>query len=249
MATSKTLAQVVGTRKAIAARATSDLTAVKNEVEKADRFAGLVRTYAPIEDGGDAYPPENKAVLSRHADVLNQMVECERPWLNTIAAVEFANQAACADVVVGDTVVIQSAPVPLLLALIKRVTDMRTLLEKIPVLPEGESWSWNTAEEVYETPAAQTRKTTRKQTPVVLYEATKEHPAQVQLLPEDVLVGHWTTIKQSGAMLARQKRDILVRTDALIDALKHAVEAANRIPCPPIDVASGIFEYLNLFES
>jgi hypothetical protein len=34
----------------------------------------------------------------------------------------------------------------------------------------------------------------------VLYDATEHHPAQTQLISEDVIVGWWETVKHSGAI-------------------------------------------------
>lgn len=83
------------------------------------------------------------------------------------------------------------------------------------------------------------------QKPIVLYAATPEHPAQTQLITEDVLAGYWSTVKQSGAMPATEKLALLERIDKLLRAVKDAREAANMIDEVKVpDVGAAIFNYL-----
>mgnify|MGYP000709271185 FL=1 len=65
--------------------------------------------------------------------------------------------------------------------------------------------------------------------PMVLYEATKEHPAQVKEVSEDVFAGVWTTIKYSSALPVAAVNEMLRRVEALQVAVKCAREKANEI--------------------
>ena len=61
----------------------------------------------------------------------------------------------------------------------------------------------------------------------MLYDATPEHPAQTQLITEDVVIGHWTTTYFSGAIPRPKKRRFLERITELQEAVKFAREQAN----------------------
>ena len=58
-------------------------------------------------------------------------------------------------------------------------------------------------------------------------EATEKHPAQVEVYYEDVVVGHWRTVKFSGALPASRVKELLERVDKLQQAVKFAREEAN----------------------
>ena len=74
--------------------------------------------------------------------------------------------------------------------------------------------------------------------PLVLYDATKEHPAQTQLVTEDIVAGYWNTVKYSGAMPAPQKVAMAERVEKLLRAVKEAREAANIIEEVPVPAVS-----------
>jgi hypothetical protein len=75
-------------------------------------------------------------------------------------------------------------------------------------------------------------------------EATKEHPAQVQVYMEDVPVGDWTTVKFSGALPATRVREILGRVTALQEAVKFAREEANGAEVADQRAGEAVFRYL-----
>jgi hypothetical protein len=79
---------------------------------------------------------------------------------------------------------------------------------------------------------------------LVLYEATPEHPAQVQAFNEDVRVGTRTTMLQSGMVSFQDKAKILNRIDKLLRAVKEARQRANDVDIAAIKVAEAIFNYI-----
>jgi hypothetical protein len=78
----------------------------------------------------------------------------------------------------------------------------------------------------------------------VKYEATKEHPAQVEMYMEDVWVGTWTIVKSSGAIPAATRNAMLERVRKLLDAVKAAREEANGIEVKPQKVGAAILGYV-----
>jgi hypothetical protein len=74
--------------------------------------------------------------------------------------------------------------------------------------------------------------------------ATKEHPAQVDLVAEDVIIGYWKTIKMSGALPAKRIADVLERITKLQAAVKIAREEANTIQTDKCEIGKAVFAYL-----
>ena len=79
----------------------------------------------------------------------------------------------------------------------------------------------------YKTEPTETHKTKKIEEPIVMYDATPEHPAQTKLFSKDVLVGHWKHIKHSGALPAEDKNRMIKKIHKFIDAVKQARERAN----------------------
>jgi hypothetical protein len=82
------------------------------------------------------------------------------------------------------------------------------------------------------------------QRPITLYEATKEHPAQTQLITEDVIAGAWITIKYSGAIPAPRKKQLLGRIEKLSNAVKFAREQANAAEATDKKLGKEVFDFL-----
>jgi hypothetical protein len=98
---------------------------------------------------------------------------------------------------------------------------------------------------LHKTAPVQTHRTRKTIRPIVLYPATERHPAQTQLVTEDVLAGYWNTIKQSGALPKPRKQELAERVETLLQAVKQAREAANDIDeVKASAVANTIFSYL-----
>jgi len=79
---------------------------------------------------------------------------------------------------------------------------------------------------------------------IVLYDATEHHPAQTQLITEDVVVGHWTTTKFSGAIPRPRKKVLLERIRQLADAVKFAREQANSIEADDQKVGRKVLDFI-----
>ncbi|MEL6310420.1 MAG: hypothetical protein AAFQ52_19930, partial [Chloroflexota bacterium] len=75
-------------------------------------------------------------------------------------------------------------------------------------------------------------------------EATKEHPAQVEVYYEDIVVGNWQTIKYSGALPASRVAVLKERVRALQEAVKFAREEANSAEVDEQTVGETIFNYI-----
>lgn len=132
-------------------------------------------------------------------------------------------------------------PVDELLGLEARLTQLRLLFAEIPTLDATKHWTpaTNISQYVWVTKfPEETTKTEKQVFPITLKEATKEHPAQVQAIQRDVVVGKFTTTKRSGAATALQKAEALKRIDELLVEVKQARMRANETVVESGSIAS-----------
>jgi hypothetical protein len=117
-------------------------------------------------------------------------------------------------------------------------------VKKLPVLDAAESWSFDASADCWATEPIQTVKTKKVPRNHVKAEATDKHPAQVDVYYEDVIVGHWKTVKFSGALPAKRVNELLERVERLQQAVKFAREEANQLEVESVRVGKKVFDYL-----
>lgn len=212
--------------------------------QKPTLFQGLSRTYQPREEDGYVYPAESQKVTLKARDVINQFVTARTEFFDLAATQDFANTEAKASIVVDGRTILADVPVPYLLFLEKQLQDIKNFVGSIPVLPIDKEWSYDSNRDCYVTEPKQTTKTKKITKPVVLYEATKEHPAQVKEASEDVIEGTWSLIEFSGALPASRINELKLRVDNLLKAVIQAREEANNMEVTQRRSAAAIFGYL-----
>ena len=79
----------------------------------------------------------------------------------------------------------------------------------------------------------------------VLYEATKEHPAQIEKWEEMKNVGKYTVTHWSGMVTPLEKSVILGRLDTLIRAVKKARQRANCQEVQKLSIGKVLFDFIN----
>jgi hypothetical protein len=140
------------------------------------------------------------------------------------------NRKASGTVMWRGVALLTEVPVDELLGLEARLTKLRTIYAEIPTLDATKHWTpaTNINAHVWQTQyPEETTKTEKQVIPIVLKDATKEHPAQVQAIQKDVVVGTFTTMKRSGAATALQKAEAIKRIDDLLVEIKQARMRAN----------------------
>jgi hypothetical protein len=238
------LNQVIAIEKGAKNRLYSAITELHKNAQKAELFYGFSKTYEPKEEGSEQFPPEQKKVILRADDVLKETKKLFTEFLDITATKDFANVKAKANIKVGSKVLAKDVPVPYLLFLEKQITDLRTFVDKMPTLDESDDWRKEEATGLFKTEPMKTHRTSKVQEPIVLYDATKEHPAQTQLISKDVIVGYWNQTKQSGAITREDKRKLLEKVEAVLTAVKSAREEANSIEAPEKKVGADILDYI-----
>jgi hypothetical protein len=183
---------------------------------------------------------EGTTPVTEEQSSLQSTVGQELTWISKIlgAAVDAAyqiaeaNMVARADVVLdnGD-VLLKGVPATALLELTKRATEVQTLIAAVPTLDPAKGFELDAQRPkgVYQARQDVKTRTKKTQRAITLYEATKEHPAQVQLISEDQPTGFVTTQEWSGLITPAQKATMHERIEEVIRALKKALARANNV--------------------
>lgn len=239
------LNQIIAIEKGVKAQTTRVETDLYHNLDKKPLFAGLTRTYTPKdEEDGDRLPAEQVSVQIKSEDVLAQLTAALTRLIDITATKDAANTQAKADVTVDGTVVISGVPVTTLMFLEKELEKLAAFVGRLPVLDPTMSWQYDAARGVHTSAPVQTVRTKKIPRNHVLYEATKEHPAQVQMFTEDVIVGTWEKIEFSGALPADRIAGISSRLDKLRTAVKFAREEANTIEVTDFHYGEDVLNYL-----
>ncbi len=221
-----------------------DLTEVYKKLQKSALFEGINRTYQPTDEEGEAQPPENKNVQYTARQAMTDARRALGDLFDVTATQDWANCQAKSDVVVDGKTLLTDVPVPHLLFLEKQLTDLHTFVNQIPALDPSERWHWDQTSDCYASESFITNRTKKIPRSHILYEATKEHPAQVEMYTEDVKVGEWRTVKFSGGLPAQEKNQIIERIRKLQEAVKFARENANQMEVTNQHIGDKVFDFV-----
>jgi hypothetical protein len=238
------LNQVLAIEKGHKSRAEQGLTKAYQQLQKSDLLDGLEKTYQPKDEEGDQLPPDSKRLQLRVAEVIDGVSRDLAEYFDITLTKDVANCSAKADLVVDGQTLAKDVPVTTLLFLEKKLTDLHTFINKLPVLNPAYEWRYDDARACYVTEPRQTARTVKIEEPVMLAPATEKHPAQVQLRAKDVLAGYWTTVNLSGALPAQRVNALRTRVEKLQDAVKAAREAANSQSVENQKIGEKLFGYL-----
>ena len=238
------LNQVIALEKGVKSRSYASLTEAHRLLQQPALLSGIARTYKPNDDDGEQYPPENTRVQGRAEEMIASTGRILGELFDVVATKDVANCSARADVVVDGRVLLPAVPVTHLLFLEKQLVDLRTFVQKLPVLDPSETWHFDATQDCWASDPAETNKTKKVPRNHVKAEATDKHAAQVEVYHEDVVVGRWKTVKFSGALPAARVRALLERVDKLQKAVKIAREEANGATIEPVKTGDQVFGYL-----
>ena len=207
-------------------------------------LSGLSRTYQPNDDDGERLPPESTRVQATADETIKTLSGELVRLFDLTATKDYANTEARADVVVDGRTLVAGVPATHLLFLEKQLSELEGFVRRLPTLDPAERWSRDEAQGLWATEPVQTVRSKKVPKNHVMAEATKEHPAQVQVYHEDVPVGRWTLVKFSGALPAPRVQDFLARVRALQAAVKTAREEANMHQVTDQKVGESLLGYL-----
>lgn len=239
------LNQIVAIEKGIKSRACAEISELYKTVQKNELFVGFNRTYETLNDGEEVLPDEKVKVKYTIKDVVDRISVVQEELFDITYRKDATNCLAKADVVVDEEVVLEGIPATNLLFIEKQLVDLRTFISSLPVLDDSDDWTADVNSGLYKSEVVRTHRNKKVNKPIVLYDATDKHPAQTQMVTEDVLVGYWKNQKVSGAVPKNKKQELLSRVEQLLKAVKIAREEANsKEEVSKYDVGSRILNFI-----
>jgi hypothetical protein len=220
------------------------LSKVYQELQHSTLFEGFTKRYAPLDEEGERLPSEDKKVQMTVQQATKEAIEVMENMFNIVAMQDLGNCAANASVIVDDTTILKDVPATYLIFLEKQLIDIEVFVNSFPVLDPAEDWEWSDKTACYESKPKESHRTKKIQDVLVKYAATKEHPAQTELITKDILTGYWTTIKFSGNIKKTDKDAILERVRKISKAVKVAREEANNIAVEHSTFGTDILNYI-----
>lgn len=205
--------------------------------QKEQFFSGHIKTLKMLVDS-----PENAAIEAAARDekelptTVPETLEYALKFWADAEDVTFqknlTNQRANADLLFRGQVLVPNVPVDELLGLEVRLEILRRTIDHMPTLDASKAWeaaNSGRSGEFVTTSAEVTSKTEKSMVPVVLYEATDKHPAQIERVTVDKVVGTFSRISTSGAATSKQKADAIAVLDDLLVEVKQARQRANSV--------------------
>ena len=238
------LSQAIATEKDTKDRAVSKLNQARGILANKGLLSGIVRTYTPKDEDGEKLPSESTRVQYTARGVLEGVAASLAELFDMIATKDFTNCIAKADIVVDGTTLLKDVPATYILFLEKQLAELLSFVKAIPTLDDAEKWDFDSNQGYYATGEVETIRSKKVLRNHVLAEATKEHPAQVQVYQEDVPAGRWKTIKYSGTLPATELGSMITRVEKLQKAVKFAREEANRTEAIQQTVGAALLKYV-----
>jgi hypothetical protein len=216
-------------------------------MKKPDHFMGQTRTMKYFDESRQQEnETETKELVTTVDDKMGHTLKSVIRLYDALLQKEEANQRAKADLIVDGKTIAKDLPATFLLGMETRLKMLRDVIIHIPTLSPGIKWSAATGDEegVFTSPTIFSKRTEKTVRHKVLYEATKEHPAQIEKWNEDVPVATIETTQKSGMLTPRRKADILDRLDRLLRAVKKARQRANTVEVSDVHVGKLMIDYL-----
>ena len=213
-------------------------------LKKQDHFDGITKKYESYDEADQKIPPELKEIVDTVKSKIDYSKVAISKGIDAQISKEETNASGTvkAELKVG-SISFGDLSATSLLALEQYLVKLRTMYKSIPTLDPSKKW--NKKDNIYETDNEVKYRTEKKVKPIVKYEATKEHPAQVDLISVDTQVGEYHTIYKSGKITPYDKSVLLSRIDDLINAVKKTRAKANESEVKQIKIGEKIFNFIN----
>lgn len=217
-------------------------------------FTGIRRTFRPFavdeqqgETGGERLEAETHLVTTVPEE-LDKMFKTVGQAMDIGYRIDASNTEARADLIVDGETLAKDLPATFLLQLEKRLKEIRIVLKEIPTFDPVRIWNSDAGADKKHVLRAEAVTTIRKQRArkyKVMYEATKEHPALIDIIEVDEPVGEIRAYEWTGMISPGRKTALLEQVDRLATAVKTARSRANSAPVDNgLKVADKLFRYL-----
>jgi|WetSurMetagenome_2_1015567.scaffolds.fasta_scaffold242732_1 hypothetical protein len=198
--------------------------------KKRHLFEETRKTFTP--NGEDTLPKieEQKSIQTTVVKEIEWINKHIAKALDVAYQVDLANRVAAADVLTEDNqTLLKAIPATTLLQLEKRVAEWRDLIATIPTLDPSKSFVPDPTVNrgIYKARDVVKIRTKKGKKVYIKYEATKEHPAQTELIDEDIPIGTLQEQEWSAMITPALKADLLDRVEILLRAVSRARSRAN----------------------
>lgn len=215
---------------------------------KESLFMGQLRELNMFDDASSHLNTTERQELTSTVDENLEylMPHIARHW-DVVAQKDATNQAAVADVVIGDKTILKGISAMTLLGLETKFKELRKVFEAIPTLAPGVSWVIDKQERpgIYKTEHDEHSFKTEKDIQFkTAAPATKEHPEQVAQLPTTTNVGKYDVTKWSGMYSPARKAQVLDQLDVLRNAIKRARMRANNTEIVDVKLGTTLLAYI-----
>lgn len=193
-------------------------------------FGQKLITFQPNGEGAVVSTEEQSEMESTVGKELVWASDFIVALLNSDHQINEANTKARADIVLDDgQVFLKGLPATSLLELEKRIKWIQELITAVPTLDPAKGFKPDAAKGpgIFVAREVTKTRTAKMEKPIVLYDATKEHPAQTQLISQDVPTGTIRVQEWSSMVTPAQKSEMLSRCEKLQRAVKAARSRAN----------------------
>lgn len=206
---------------------------------QARELAALVGSEASVKPADEAVRVRATAEGTLHAmeQLLTRLYDVTR-------TLDQANAEARADVKVGTHVLWAKVPTSHLLWLERELADLHDKVSQFPTLDQADSWnSDGTDEGISKTAPVEVARTKKVPFNHIKFAGDQYHEPQIELLSRDETVGWKQTIRFSGALDPKRKRQLLDRLTLVREAVKFAREEANATEVPDVHEAKRFFDW------
>jgi hypothetical protein len=241
----KKLHELLAIEKGVKKRSYDKIGEMQRVLPRTDLFNGHHKKWLPLHEDSEVFPPENKKIQAFAPEMITQYVDLRTEVFDIELSKDLTNATARADIIIGETVIAAEVPATTLIFLEKELEDLRTFIQGLPIHDTAEKWDQDKSNSmIYRTEPERVSRTKKVERPLVLYEATEKHPAQVKTTTEDIIIGHWETTKTTSAIPVEDKLHMWQRVNRLLDAVKQARERANSATVIDRTLGKNIFGYL-----
>lgn len=198
--------------------------------KKRHLFEEKIVTFHPNTEGSQPVTEQQSDLQSKVRDELAWIADIWAKAIDVSFMVAEANTHAASDVILEDgTILLHDVPATALLELEKRGAEIRELIMAVPTLDPAKGFQLDAdrGANVYRAREVTKTRTKKDARVVVLYPHTAEHPAQVQMISEDVAVGRIVEREWSGLITPAEKGRLIERAEEFTRAVKKARQRAN----------------------
>ncbi len=197
--------------------------------EESDQSPNAQALAAVVGSAANTRPPEEATRVQITADeVLASTAKLVTRLFDVTRTLDQANAEATADVKVDGTVLWTGVPTSHLLYLEKELAGLHAKVSMLPTLDQAEVWTdEGTDAGVHKTAPVEVTSTKKVPFNHVKFAGDQYHEPQIEMLSRDEVVGWKTTVRFSGAIDPKRKRELLDRLTAVREAVKFAREEAN----------------------